>query len=55
MTISGASVDAIVKKVLLEAHPVGSFYVSADPTDPSTLWGGGMADAAGRDFPDGMR
>lgn len=40
MTISGASVDAIVKKVLLAAHPVGSFYVSADPTDPSTLWGG---------------
>ena len=28
------------KKTLLAAHPVGSYYFSDDPTNPSTLFGG---------------
>ena len=27
--------------LVLAMHPVGSFYFSADPTDPSIIFGGG--------------
>ena len=31
---------SIIENILLQAHPVGSYYFSDDPTDPSELFGG---------------
>ena len=33
-------IEEFYKKALLDAHPVGSYYFSDDPTNPSTLFGG---------------
>ena len=30
-----------ISDLVLAMHPVGSFYFSADPTDPSIIFGGG--------------
>ena len=30
----------IIENILLQAHPVGSYYFSDDPTDPGELFGG---------------
>lgn len=35
-----ASVQDLVKQILLAAHPVGSYYWSSEATDPGTLFGG---------------
>lgn len=35
-----ASVQDLVKQILLAAHPVGSYYWSSEATDPATLFGG---------------
>lgn len=35
-----AKIEEARKTVLLAAHPVGSYYWSSDPTDPSELFGG---------------
>lgn len=34
------NVDSIIKAAALAAHPVGSYYMSNDPTDPTELFGG---------------
>ena len=34
-----ASVQDLVKQILLAAHPVGSYYWSSESTDPGTLFG----------------
>ena len=33
-------IDQLMSQFLLRAHPVGSYYYSDDPVDPSTLFGG---------------
>lgn len=33
-------VDSLKSEILLEAHPVGSYYISDKATDPGTLFGG---------------
>lgn len=33
-------IDRLMSQFLLRAHPVGSYYYSDDPADPSTLFGG---------------
>lgn len=35
-----ASVQDLVKQILLAAHPVGSYYWSSEASDPATLFGG---------------
>ena len=35
-----ASVQDLVKQILLAAHPVGSYYWSSEATDPGALFGG---------------
>lgn len=34
------NVDSLKSEVLLAAHPVGSYYISDNATDPGTLFGG---------------
>ena len=34
------NVDSLKSEVLLAAHPVGSYYISDNSTDPGTLFGG---------------
>lgn len=34
------NVDSLKSEILLAAHPVGSYYISDDATDPGTLFGG---------------
>lgn len=34
-------IDKAIKKAMLDAHPVGSYYISDDDTDPSIIFGGG--------------
>lgn len=50
-------VDVIKEQIFLEAHPVGSYYWSADPISPSKLFGGSWKEiknvflfAAGEDY-----
>lgn len=40
--------DALVKRVLLCAHPVGCVYMSLDSTSPETLFGGTWTPINGR-------
>ena len=40
--------DALVKRVLLCAHPVGCVYMSLDSTSPETLFGGTWTPIKGR-------
>lgn len=43
-----ASVQDLVKQILLAAHPVGSYYWSSESTDPGTLFGGTWERVKGR-------
>lgn len=43
-----ASVQDLVKQILLAAHPVGSYYWSSDSTDPASLFGGTWERITGR-------
>ena len=43
-----ASVQDLVKQILLAAHPVGSYYWSSESTDPATLFGGSWERVKGR-------
>ena len=43
-----ASVQDLVKQILLAAHPIGSYYWSSEATDPGTLFGGTWERVKGR-------
>lgn len=36
----GVSLSNLISNILLQAHPVGSYYWSDSPTNPATLFGG---------------
>lgn len=41
-------IDALYKRILLAAHPVGSIYQSTEATSPATLFGGTWQAIEGR-------
>lgn len=36
------TIEVAVKKAMLASHPIGSYYISDDNTNPAEILGGGM-------------